>query len=296
MKKDKKYRYDRILKDDYIEKDNDRKKLFGYKIDFTYDNYFNKDEISKIQEQLGKHYEEYKRGGGQELKALDLRPPKFLSIGSSSNFCFFSLKDDGYKYFIKAIEGFDFNIKESIKFETKLNIIPKAYSNMDAYFKTDKNEYFVECKCHEFFDTHGKSLSKSYFKKEYNLFVLKDEFKQWFYKDGKIRFGVGGIGIEENSGFDFKQFCTHLMAIDKNRDKSLTTHFIYYFCLPKEESLKKDKELYDKICQTIKDSQTILNNPKLKEYFNGKIEFHLFVKYDGYTKESASEKNTKKYF
>lgn len=295
--KELKEKYDEILKKDYISGDDKKASYFGYEIHLTYKNYFNKKRSQEIEDELKKsgHLDEYKKGSGQELKEKGPIPPKFLSIASSSSFCYFSLRNDGYKYFAKKIENDNFTLSEQISFEKDLNIIPRnkfATAHLDAYFKTKKNEYFFECKCHEFFDTHAKSLKQKYFDEKPNLFVSTGEFKDWFTSKGEIKFGESGIGIEEKSGFDFKQFCAHLMGIERNKDKDLTSHLIYYYCLPKKESLIKEPDIKEKVIQAIVDTLKILNSEKLKKYFGDKIKFHLFIKIDGYTEEPSSEKNT----
>lgn len=291
-----KQKYDEILKNDYIGNNKLKSNQFGYVIYNKYNNYFSNQMLEYFKTELGKHFKEYDGGSGQELTQKNGQPPKFLSIGSSSNFCFFSLRNDGFKYFLSELEGENYEIINSnnkeIEFEKKLKIIPRGIANLDAYVKTKKCEYFFECKCHEFFDLHDKSLSKSYFKKEQNLFVTDEKFKEWFTSEGEIIFGKNGIGINKNSGFDFKQFCTHLMGIEKNRNKNLTSFLIYYYCLPKKESFINEPEIKERIIQTINDTLRILNSEKLKTYFKDSIKFLFFVKFDGRSEKIASDKNT----
>lgn len=286
-----KQKYDEILKNDYIGNNKLKSNQFGYVIYNNYNNYFSNQMLEYFKTELGKHFKEYDSGSGQELTQKNGQPPKFLSIGSSSNFCFFSLRNDGFKYFLSELEGENYEIINSnnkeIEFEKKLKIIPRGIANLDAYVKTKKCEYFFECKCHELFDNHKTQLSKSYFNGE--LFVSKKEFNTWFNSSGKINFE--NIGINSNSGFDFKQFCTHLMGISKN--KNLTAHLIYYYCLPKMDSIKIDKKLYKKITQFLVDTKTILTNKKLISYCEqNNIYLHFFIKFDGYTQEMASKQNT----
>lgn len=294
---DLKKKYDEILKKDYIGNDDKKANYFGYEIHKNYKNYFNKERSKEIKNELEKsgHLKEYESGSGQELKEKGSMPPKFLSIGSSSSFCFFSLRNDGYKYFARKIEEDNVEISEQIHFEKDLNIISGnkgATAHLDAYFKTKKNEYFFECKCHEFFDSHKKSLSEKYFDKKLNLFVSEEEFEDWFTSQGHIKFGASGVGIEQNSGFDFKQFCAHLMGIEKIRNNNLTSHLIYYYCLPKKDSLDEESEIKENIVHIIKDTLKILNSEKLKKHFGDKIKFHLFIKIDGCTEEVSNDKNT----
>lgn len=298
-KKELKDKYDEILKNDFIQENNEKAILFGYKLKNSLDsnyNYYSKDFYEmNLKKELGSHYKEYKNGAGKELDEVNNKPPKFLSIASSSSFCFFSLRNNGFKYFANKIEKNNIKVIDKISFEKDLNIIPSmtfATAHLDAYFKTEQNEYFFECKCHEFFDSHKKSLSKSYFEKEQNLFVSDEKFKEWFTSEGEIIFGKNGIGINENSGFDFKQFCTHLMGIEKNRNKNLTSFLIYYYCLPKKELFINEPEIKEKIIQTINDTLRILNSEKLKTYFKDAIKFLFFVKFDGRSEKIASDKNT----
>ena len=171
-KKELKDRYDKILKNDFIQENNEKAILFGYKL--LYSNYYSKDFYETIlKKELGSHYKEYKNGAGKELDEVNNKPPKFLSIASSSSFCFFSLRNNGFKYFANKIEKNNIKVIDKISFEKDLNIIPSksfATAHLDAYFKTEQNEYFFECKCHEFFDLHDKSLSKSYFEKEHSYY------------------------------------------------------------------------------------------------------------------------------
>ena len=221
--KELKEEYDETLKRSYLRVGNG-----FYNADFPYSQkyplYFRKHILNNLISNMRKDvFLAYKEGAGHELdEGPNGVPPKFLSIGSSSQFCFTSLDINQY---INEKEGADFfaHDGERIKrtyFEKQLPVFDDSSipPHMDAYAKTNKREYFFECKCHEMFDVHTLKLSKKYFGTDKDLVV--DHIPQQYLtiEGGMIAIDPSAFGVE-NTVFDIKQLLTHLMGIVCNKSK-----------------------------------------------------------------------------
>ena len=172
-------RYDLILKNDFLADNGYKEKdYFPYTISKgkrnrgkEYECYFKAERLDskgdfrlllerKTKKQCRTGLDAYCKGDGGELKEKAGRyghvPPKFLSVGSSSNFCFTAIRMDddgpeevGAAFLAKKISG-----EEVLEydFEKKLEILPELTrkANLDAYIKTENTDIYIECKCHEF--------------------------------------------------------------------------------------------------------------------------------------------------
>ena len=289
-----KYEYDEILKQRYLEKGNG-----FYDDDFPYSSkyphYFKKHVLKNLLDDMNSTTKKaYMVGAGKEFEEKNGRPPKFLSIGSSSLFCYLALSTDcaddkeGADYFSIGDDKIN-----NVEFEKKLKVLPGNANppHMDAYAKTKNREYFFECKCHEMFDKHNIRLSKKYFSTDKDLVVnyipqeyLIDNGK--FYAVDSNAFGI------ENSAFDIKQFLTHLMGIKCNMQKQ-EVQFIYFYCLPPKNLIKNNKIL--DICQkAISDANALFKSDIVSNYCNNNgIKLSLYV-YDGPAVYAASKDNVTK--
>ena len=194
----------------------------------------------------------YQEGAGHELdEGPNGVPPKFLSIGSSSRFCFTGLDINEY---INEKEGADFfshegeNIKRTY-FEKQLPVLDDSSipPHMDAYAKTTKREYFFECKCHEMFDIHSLILSKKYFGTGRDL-VVDYIPKQYLKEDGgMIAIDPSAFGVKDTV-FDIKQLLTHLMGIACNKIRK-ECDLIYFYSFPMEQDIENKRliEVIDKV-------------------------------------------------
>ena len=250
--KELKEEYDKTLKRSYLRVGNG-----FYNADFPYSQkyplYFRKHILSNLIRNMRKDvYQAYKKGAGHELdEGPNGIPPKFLSIGSSSCFCFTSLDINEY---INEKEGADFfshegeNIKRTY-FEKQLPVLEDSSipPHMDAYAKTTKREYFFECKCHEMFDIHPLILSKKYFGTGRDL-VVDYIPKQYLKEDGgMIAIDPSVFGVKETV-FDIKQLLTHLMGIACNKTKK-ECDLIYFYSFPMEQDIEDSRitEVIDKV-------------------------------------------------
>lgn len=256
-----------------------------------YPNYFKKKILDNLVSEMREDvYEAYKNGAGHELnEGKNGVPPKFLSIASSSQFCFITLNVDEC---INEEEGADYFAHEGERidktyFEKLLPVLDNDKStppHMDAYALTEKREYFFECKCHEMFDVHSLYLSKNYFNTGKDLVV--DYIPQEFINRGYIDPTIFGVGA---TPFDIKQLLTHLMGIKCNK-KTEECDLIYYYCFPPKKDIK-DERLSEVMDQVLKDAKTIFNSKIIKDYCaKYKINLRLCVKtFDPY---AANKDNT----
>lgn len=291
--KNLKKEYDNTLKRNYL-RINDG----FWENDFPYSpkylNYLKKDILKNLVKAMRDDvYEAYKNGEGHELdERKNGIPPKFLSIASSSRFCFTSLDVNENT---KKKEGADFfshsgEIINKTYFEKVLPVLDKdnvTHPHLDAYAVTDKREYFFECKCHEMFDVHSLKISKSYFNTGKDLIV--DYIPKEYINNNCINPSIFGVGT---TPFDIKQLLTHLMGIKCNK-KTEECDLIYYYCFPSKQDVA-DERLLEVMNQVIEDAKTIFKSAVISNYcIQNKINLRLFVKtFDPYT---TSENNTKEY-
>lgn len=261
--------YDERLKEGYLKAGNG-----FYDDDFPYSPsyplYMRRKVLDSLISYMGKSaYEAYKNGAGKELdEGENGTPPKFLHVASSSRFCFTSLNVSDA---INEKEGADYFSHEGEKikrvyFEKQLPILEDRAipPHMDAYAKTSQREYFFECKCHEMFDEHERSLSKRYFGTGKDLIV--DHIpSQYLHDEGKeVTIDFACFGLKKETTFDLKQFLTHLMGIVCNKSRE-QCDFIYLYCLPKKGSVKN--ESIEKILDsTIEDALTLFESDIVKAY------------------------------
>ena len=263
-----KEKYDETLKRSYLRVGNGfYNAVFPYSP--RYPLYFRKYILGNLISEMRKDiYLAYKEGAGRELdEGPNGVPPKFLSIGSSSCFCFTSL--DVNKNIDKK-EGADFFSRdgERIKrtyFEKQLPVFDDSSipPHLDAYAKTNKREYFFECKCHEMFDTHTLKLSKKYFGTGKDLVVDYIPQQYLIEEGGMIEINSSAFGVR-NTVFDIKQLLTHLMGIVCNKTKK-ECDLIYFYSFPMEKDIE-DERLIEVIEKVKTDATKIFESDIIKNY------------------------------
>lgn len=282
--KELKEEYDKTLKKGYLKLGNGAfDGDFPYSV--KYPLYFKRSFLRAFVKQMRKSvYLAYKEGAGHELdEGANGVPPKFLSIGSSSQFCFVSLNINDY---LNEKEGADYFSHEGerikrVYFEKKLpvfndNSIPP---HIDAYAKTPKREYFFECKCHEMFDQHPLKISKRYFNTGKDLII--DYIPQEFLiEEGKmITINKEAFGLKETL-FDIKQLLTHLMGIECNK-KRKNCDLIYFYSFPKESDIE-DSRISEVIQKVKDDTVKIFESKIIKSYCSAHNITLRFYAYDGH--------------
>ena len=295
--KELKREYDKTLKRSYLRFGNG---LFNN--DFPYSNkyplYYKKDILNNLIKQMRKDvYKAYIEGGGHELEeGINGRPPKFLSISSSSQFCFTSLNIDKYT---NKKEGADYfsHDGESIKrtyFEKQLPILKDVIPpHMDAYAKTRKREHFFECKCHEMFDIHSLSLSKKYFDTGKD-FIVDYIPKEYLIDNGSSYIFNPIVFDVEDPLFDIKQLLTHLMGIVCNKSRK-ECDLIYYYSFPLDEDIK-DERIKEVIEKVKSDAIKVFESIIIKKYcLKHHITLRLYAHHSAYH-YATSENNTYKIY
>lgn len=293
--------YDLVLKK--LENRNDAFRKDKYDVYFE-PSIFNKEVVSTMSKS---DYKSYGSGAGGELKEHvnkkgETIPASMSSVGSSSRFCYLSLRNSNLLPF--GITKSDNNIR----FEEKLHIsgveggIPP---HMDAFYENEGNYYFFECKCHEQFDNHKLKLSDSYFDK--NLIVDKID-KSFFIqnihkvnkKTGKTstyrEYSPGAFGLPSNPRFDIKQFLTHIMGIESKIKSEIEkgikikdVKLIYFYFIP--DSALKNDDIRNVISTLF--SEVRIAFTSLKRICSTDIKFELYVEY-GNKVETASKNNVRK--
>lgn len=264
-----------------------------------YPHYYKRFILKNLIENMRKDvYEAYKNGAGHELdEGKNGTPPKMLSVGSSSAFCFTSLVVDRHT---NIKEGADFFSKEGetirrtyfekvLPIFEKENIIPP---HMDAYAKSKSSEYFFECKCHEMFDQHPLKLSKKYFDTDKDLIVDYLPKESLVLEKGEYSISEEIFGVKDTT-FDIKQLLTHLMGIKCNK-KMRESHLIYYYSFPEETDVD-DSRLLEVMNKTKEDAVKIFESSVIKDYCEkNNIRLHLYIKKaDNY---ASSVRNTIKIY
>lgn len=296
-----KRRYDLILKE--LENRDDAFRNDKYDVYFI-PSLFEEEVISTMKK---KDFDAYGSGAGGELKEHsnkngDILPASMSSVGSSSRFCYLSLRNSDLSAFgIKKAES-------DVYFEEKLPIqgvdggIPP---HMDAYYESDDNFYFFECKCHEQFDKHKLELSNAYFDK--NLIVDKIDKKYFLEnitkknkKTGKDtvyrKYDPAVFGLPPNPRFDIKQFLTHIMGIEsriKDEIKKGKTikevKLMYFYFIP--DAALNDKEIKDIIATLT--SEVRIAFDALKKLCDIDIKFELYIQHVERV-ETASKANVRR--
>ncbi len=290
--------YDEILKREFLkERGSSPERYFPYSM--QYPNYFKKSILVSIAKNMRKDVlYAYLNGSGQELREqANGIPPKFLSIASSSSFCYFSLNINGKSVLKEGADFFSHNGERinKVYFEKKLPILSNCQStpHIDAYAKTIKREYFFECKCHEIFDYHPIKLSKRYFDSSKDLITKYIPKKYLTIKDKYITINSVVFGVT-NFAFDIKQLLTHLMGIACNK-KAKKCDLIYFYAFPDMKDIQNNKiiALIEKIK---KDAIQIFESQIIKDYClkNG-ITIHFYAQY-GHIHNSAYKQWTKKIY
>ena len=293
--KEIKKEYDKTLKRSYLRIGNG---LFDN--DFPYSHryplYFKKAILDKLILGMPEEvYRAYKDGAGHELdEGPRGTPPKFLSIGSSSQFCYTSLEiseltpvGEGAYFFVD--EGDEIH---QLSFEKALPILEGELVTppyMDAYAEGKKKDYFFECKCHEMFGVHPLRLSKKYFASPLGL-IVKDIPKEYLREDkGMIEINPLAFGVSDTL-FDIKQLLTHLMGIACHNPHKESV-LIYYYSFPLEEDIR-DERIVSIINKTKLDAITIFNSPIIQKYCQrNHISLRLYGHRNAY-RYKASPNNT----
>lgn len=265
--------YDGLLKTAYLNWGNGHLDTeFPYSS--RYPLYFKKSVLDDLIASMGKDiFESYKNANGNELtEGKNGTPPKMLSIGSSSRFCYCGLsvnvpigENEGALFFLRP----DDRVK-TFSFEKPLPVFGGGKDDrypptMDAYVSGGKRDYFFECKRHEMFDYHKNPfpLSARYFHTGKDLIV--EHIPQRFLerKGGRLFIDASAFGLGF-SPFDIKQFLTHLMGIKINKGKE-ACDFIYFYSLLDKEFVADDAVL-SVLAQVQKDAVKVFETNFVKEY------------------------------
>jgi len=156
------------------------------------------------------HRESYEKGGGSELMEKDA-PPKMASYASSSRFIYLLGKD---------IPNFTFEAKR----HTRIG----GTANLDGFLHCDKEDVYVEAKCHEMFQIIKVSdIKENYIKLYRYLETQSQNHKFEFTSEGFICNG------RHLTRFDLKQMICHMLGIaqymlkQSNKAYRQKVNFIY---------------------------------------------------------------------
>ena len=298
-----KRRYDLILRE--LEKRDDAFRNDKYDVYFI-PSLFEKEVISTMKK---KDFDAYGSGAGGELKEHsnkngDSLPASMSSVGSSSRFCYLSLRNSDLSAFGIKKSDSDICFEERLPIQGVEGGIPP---HMDAYYESDGNYYFFECKCHEQFDKHELKLSDAYFGK--NLIVDKIDKKYFLESITKKNKRTGkdtvyrkydpiAFGLPSNPRFDIKQFLTHIMGIEsrikgeiKNGKIIKEVKLMYFYFIP--GPVLNDKEIKDIIATLT--SEVRIAFDALKKLCDIDIKFELYIQH-GEKVETASKVNVRREF
>ena len=220
--------FDQILKENVIHSIGIN--LFGYEIgDKRYPNHYNVCAFDKfvcqMREEYNAHFRNYWEGKGNELTSQNGTPPKMASVASSSRFCYLALR--------KGAQGLgsdgDVVFEHSCRIDKIRGGTPPQ---MDAYI--EKDNIFVEVKCHEIFDAHDIKLSHQY---RQFLFARDNDFgfAPVSNEDGApIVLSRTAFGLkEEQTMLDIKQLICHLLGIQSHKAADEKATLVYLFFKPK---------------------------------------------------------------
>ena len=266
-----------------------------------YDVYFDQDyfQSTVVNKMNDSDHNAYLKGAGSELKEhiIDGRmfPASMSSVGSSSRFCYLSLKDSDFSVFNVS------NPSIQRRFEEKMPVVRGTPPHLDCYLEDGGIPVCFECKCHEQFDNHEIVLSKSYFDKDRIVTKIdKSYFREDKYikdDDGKSRcykvISPSFVGLPDNPRFDIKQCLTHIMGIQaklRKTKKSKEARLIYYYFIPCET--KKHSELDEVIHALYDEIKTVFSSRFIIDYASN-IQFELYVQFSD-TVETANKSNTVK--
>lgn len=281
---------------------------------FPYSNeypcYFKSEVLDEYIAEMGAAKDAYDKGAGGELKAHKNKktgkivPPKMLSVASSSRFCYLLFRNGIPNPEIFGQTG----ESGTIEFEKELPILDKGTPpHMDAYYNGDKYELFFECKCHEFFDSHGIQLSKSYKDKLQSYFpqilekavekeVTRTDDNGNTYKTQVYEieahevyelFNVKKYGL----CFDIKQLLTHLMGIISRKEQTKPAKLIYIYNIP--QIAQEHADFKAKIKKLFEQAKSIFESEVIRGFATDKnIELSLFVYNDDTVKPMSAENLT----
>ena len=233
----------------------------------------------------------YLDGAGHELKEYikngKMMPPSMSSVGSSSRFCYLSLKDSDFSVFDVK------NPSIQRRFEEKMPVVGGTPPHLDCYLEDSEMPVCFECKCHEQYKNYKIFLSKSYFNK--NRIVTHID-KKYINEDGdnkdsnKVMISPGFVGLSDNPRFDIKQCLTHIMGIQARLEKENKSkaRLIYYYFIPCET--KKHRELNEVINTLFDEIKTVFSSRFIKDHASN-IQFELYVQFSN-TVETANRTNT----
>ncbi|MBO6286622.1 MAG: hypothetical protein J6O18_10000 [Bacilli bacterium] len=233
----------------------------------------------------------YRKGSGGELEPKPNGvPPKFLSIASSSRFCYTALdvKEDSKKGYGADFFALPGESIEKVFFEKELAIVPdaKRHPTIDAYACSKDTEYFFECKCHEMFQAHDNYLSSRYFAHPKDL-IVKSIPKEYIKEGHRLDSRAFGL---ENTVFDTKQLLTHLMGIQCNATKK-NRILVYYYFFPCRDYIS-DPKVLTTLDRVLDEAKAIFNSSIVREHCQKHgVRLTLAVKQSGYD-DPASEANT----
>ena len=197
-------------------------------------------------------YDAYVNAQGNEFST-----GKFYSVASSSRFVVSSFSECDEHGKIKPITKIGDKKIECLDFEHPCPVVFKdtkiSEPQLDATFKIDSDQYFIEAKCHEIFDSHKSLYLKEIYKEPLGELILNnmtnEHIKPCSLESGKIDkdtyigkcekgkafelltsedFGVG----RNSTHFDFKQFLCHLMGIisfhKTNAEVPIKFYYLFY--------------------------------------------------------------------
>ncbi|MFW5795456.1 MAG: hypothetical protein ACOCV1_08245 [Bacillota bacterium] len=253
----KKYGFSKIDFDEEVKRDLNlyEGQFYANKLERVYNCYFKNDSEYAIDyfNRLKSYDLDNKRSAFQvyskELLPVSRNFKKFegikgLSVASSSRLCFdyFSFNNQPFVIRAKSFskhEYYDINISSRVEFEKILHIKDNhgktiSTPNLDAIFEDQRNrKVFVECKCHELFDSIDEGYKKTikrkgYIERKNDLLHMLDEIRKILPENSKtvfpyVQFIKHIYGISSDYGYEEKML---LYIYFKPQSKKLDNLYI----------------------------------------------------------------------
>ena len=242
--------FDCLIKENLIKEN--KIDAFGYRINDNeinrnYLNYYDKETFKEYVESLPEDVRtKYSRGKGGELEEKNSYPPKMASVASSSRFCVEAIakadKVDLEEVF-KLKEIMNIDVEHGVKFRNG-----GTAPQLDAYISDGEAAVYVECKCHEIFDSHKVSLKKSYNDASAlmnekicvdlnNTLGVTSNASEYVFDINKV-FGI----VQKPLRFDIGQAIRHIIGIRlTNKDKAVRKRLVFLFFKPVFEGPQKNE-------------------------------------------------------
>jgi hypothetical protein len=244
--------------------------LFGYeKIGSVYPNHYKNCIFEKFVSQMENNYYNcyvsYSHGKGSELKSQGNKPPKMASVASSSRFCYLALRTGA------ELLGGSGNVV--FEHECPIDGVKGTAPQMDAYI--EKENMFVEVKCHEIFDVHKTALSKQYFELLFGKtndfgfdYIPKENMSDYEIDEKSNEFEIPfkKMGIQQPEMLDVKQFICHLLGVRCHKKQDEKATLVYLFFKPKVATETEQNEIdaiFKKLALEIK---TLFNNNAVENF------------------------------